>query len=343
MNQTIDPECDFYDKENVLKIDSTDEEIEDDLINIRKEIYPRKMLVYISNVELNPLLELCTKLDIPFFNHEDPTGKLLFQKMEGIINDPIRYIYQTYYVSDDRNKKNGFHGFGDFIRGTIFLHQYFEQGSSELSLKVNFSNHLLSDIFVCDNHLSNDECENTKYIFDNNFSDIIEYKTIFTNNFEIGVIDKWCKEFIIKKCLTPRVHFLNKLTKTKATMNLSDYSVIHIRLHDDEKFNQERLNKIISIINKIQYRIQSKEILLIANNDIYLSRINIPNIIYSNLKKCHVGLKNSKDEIEDTMTEFMLMTTSNEIHQLSVYSWGSGFSDTVHKIYDVPLMKYSIS
>ena len=69
----------------------------------------------------------------------------------------------------------------------------------------------------------------------------------------------------------------------------------------------------------------------------------VKNIIKTNLKPVHVGLNTiTMEECENTMLEFMLMTTCNKIHQLSVYEWGSGFSDTIHKIYNVPIEKYNI-
>ena len=42
------------------------------------------------------------------------------------------------------------------------------------------------------------------------------------------------------------------------------------------------------------------------------------------------------------MLEFMLMVSSSDIIQLSVYKWGSGFSDIINALYDKPLIKYKI-
>ena len=83
--------------------------------------------------------------------------------------------------------------------------------------------------------------------------------------------------------------------------------------------------------------------LLIMSNDTYLPYIDFPFIRKTQLSRGHSGTYNhTSNECEDTMIEFMLMTTAKQIHQLSVYPWGSGFSDTVHKIFDVPLEKYVI-
>lgn len=36
----------FYDRQNIIIESSTDEEIEDDILNIQKELYPKKILLY---------------------------------------------------------------------------------------------------------------------------------------------------------------------------------------------------------------------------------------------------------------------------------------------------------
>jgi hypothetical protein len=52
----------------------------------------------------------------------------------------------------------------------------------------------------------------------------------------------------------------------------------------------------------------------------------------------HLGWAASPAAVRHTLTEFFLMTRCSAIHQWSVYG-GSGFSEIVAKIYDVPLYK----
>ena len=62
------------------------------------------------------------------------------------------------------------------------------------------------------------------------------------------------------------------------------------------------------------------------------------------INEYNVGLNTtSTDDCIDTMMEFMLMKSCKKIHQLSVYGWGSGFSDMVCKIFNVNIQKYHIS
>ena len=200
-------------------------------------------------------------------------------------------------------------------------------------------------MFVCDNHLSIEQCENTNYIFEKG-ANFLNYDCVFTNNFELSSPNKDCKDFIIKNCLTPRISFYNKLSNIKKSLHIedNDYYVIHIRLNDNETYNENRFNNIMNIIFSIKQKHPNNKLLLIASNEIYLNQINLPFIIKTNLNRGHVGLNTTTlKECEDTMIEFMLMTTCKQIYQLSVYSWGSGFSDTINKLYDIPVNKYDIS
>jgi hypothetical protein len=366
-------------KNEIIKQDLTDEEIEDDIVQIRNELYPKPFIIishfatYESGkrYELIKLLnDICNKYNIPFINQSDiikiynndiilnepvlahytqdglkKVGKYLYDKINEVKQEeakPKKTLYQVYYTSPERVKKYTFHGFGDYIRGTMHLYQLY---GNNINLKVNFSNHHLSNIFVCDNHLSIDECETTKYIFGTG-ENFLNYERIFTNNLLISNdISKDCKEFIIKNCLTPRISFEKRINEIKHLIEIKDnnYSVIHIRLNDNEKYNQNRLNNIMNIILNIRKNNPNEIFLLIASDDIYLNKINFPFIKKTNLNRGHIGLNTtSLSECEDTMIEFMLMKTSTKIFQVSVYSWGSGFSDTINKIYDVPVYKINI-
>jgi hypothetical protein len=365
---------------NIIKSDLTDEEIEDDIIQIRNELYPKPFIIlsHFATYEsgkryelINLLKNICNKFNIPFINQSD----IIKEYGNNIIlNEPVlahytqegldyvgKYIYdkiidvktqqqnlkktlnQVYYTSFQRVKKYTFHGFGDYIRGTIYLYQLY---GDNVNLKINFSNHNLSNLFVCDNHLSMDESEKIKYIFGTG-ENFLDYDCVFTNNMLISQnITNDCKDFIIKNCLTPRISFEKKILNFKKLINIEDfnYSVIHIRLNDNEIYNEKRFNCIMNIIFNIKQKTTDDKLLLITSNEVYLNKINLPFIIKTNLNRGHVGLDTTTlQECEDTMIEFMIMKTCKQIYQLSVYGWGSGFSDTINKLYDIPINKYNIS
>jgi hypothetical protein len=228
----------------------------------------------------------------------------------------------------------------------MHLYQLIKQKNIDVSLKVNFSNHILSHFLVCDNHLSIEECEEeVKYIFQNQPVNVLKNKYVFTNNFLLSTnIDPECKAFMIKHCLTPRMEFMNKISLTKQRLDIEDhlYSIIHIRTDDYEQFNPLRLENILNIISSI-YQKHPTKLLLITNNDIYLDHIRVPFIQHTQLKKAHLGkFPIQLEDAQDTMIEFMIASKSQKIYQLSVYEWGSGFSDIIHQIYNVPIEHYRI-
>jgi hypothetical protein len=364
---------------SIVKEELSDEEIEDDIIQIRNELYPKPFIIisHFATYEsgkryelINLLKNICKKFGIPFLNQTDIVkqysndiifnepvlahytkeglkfvGNVLFDKINEVKEKQleIKNLYQVYYTSNNRVKKYTFHGFGDYIRGTIHLYQFLK--NQGVNLKINFSNHNLSNYFVCDNHLSMKECEETKYIFGTG-ENFLDYKHVFTNNSSVLTpITEDCKDFVIKNCLTPRIGFEKNILVIKKKLKIEDYnySVIHIRLNDDEVYNENRLNNILNIIYLIHNESPSENFILIASNEIYLNYINLPFIKKTNLNRGHVGLDTTlSKECEDTMIEFMLMKTCKKIFQLSVYGWGSGFSDTINKIYDIPIIKYCI-
>jgi hypothetical protein len=359
----------------------TDEEIEEDIIQIRNELYPKPFIVIShfatytrgKRYELIQLLQsICEKHNIPFLNQsniiakygkgilaQEPVlahytskgqvvvGKCLMDKIrEVMVALSNRKLYQVYYTSEERVRKYTFHGFGDYIRGVIYLYQTLEGQAIELN--VNFSNHHLSSAFVCRNHLSIDECENAKYILaDNPHENVLQFRHVFTNrHYSYPTLSNGCKEFIIRNCLTPRIGFSARLASIKQQLSITDreYSILHFRLFDNETFSQSRLDVIQKIIEDIPLQYPNEPFLLLSNSDVYLSYLDSPFLIKTNLSRGHVGQNtHTVEECKDTMTEFMLMTTSKRIIQVSVYRWGSGFSETAHQIYDVPIIRHKIA
>jgi hypothetical protein len=47
-------------------------------------------------------------------------------------------------------------------------------------------------------------------------------------------------------------------------------------------------------------------------------------------------------DAKDTLVDYFILSRAKHIHQFSVHHWGSGFSDTVNWVYDVPISKYKL-
>jgi len=92
-------EYNFYDKNNIVKSELTDAEIEDDIIEIRNELYPKPFIIishfatydYGKRFELITLLKnICQKLQIPFINQSDIVKQY---GIDIISNEPVLAHY----------------------------------------------------------------------------------------------------------------------------------------------------------------------------------------------------------------------------------------------------------
>lgn len=376
----IEDAYNFYDRKNVQVKRETDEEIEQNLIDIRKELHPKPFIV-ISHIttynhgeryELTKLLEKLTdKMDIPFLNptillnkfpvesimtieptnvHYNQNGHAIISSYyERLINDTInnmnkKTLYQVYYTSAERVSKHTTHGLGDYIRGCTYLYQICKENN--VQLKIDFSQHALSNVVYCKTHKSLDEMNTVRYFWDRNppvnFNMDVN---VFTNSFPIFPVTDECKKFIVDNCLCPRLNMQEKIKTLKKSLQLEQYSVIHIRLGDTPVENNSVpahfYNNIIVILQKLP---TDKNYLLMSDSNVLIDKLCVEfPFKKTSLSRTHVGnYVGSNEQVCDTMCEFFLMTTCEKIIQLSAYSWGSGFSNIVHDLYHIPITKICI-
>lgn len=356
--------------------DLTDAEIEDDLHEIRKALYPKKFMV-ISHFASYPhgkrydliqlLKRLCHQMDISFwdqshlieqygtdiikdnchFTEEGSrlAGNILYQQVQRTIFSYQRTMYNIYYTDDERVAKYTFHGLGDFLRGTIYLFQ--ECRKNGVQFKVNFSNHHLGNVLVCDNHLSVPECQNARYFFASEHTDVdMQCQHVFSNKFPTEPMDNECRDFLREQCLRPRLSLEKKLSDYMKQLTLveKEYIVLHVRLYDEETYDLSRLQSISRLIQMIHHMEPQKTLLFLASSKCYHPHLHTPFLVKTDLQSGHLGLPSTTlQQTEDTMIEFMLMTKCSKIYQASVYGWGSGFSEIVHQVYQVPLEKLQLT
>lgn len=354
---------------------SSDSEIEQDIIKIRKLVHPKKMVVvthiaskrYGKRYELSELIiGICNKLGIPVI---DPFTHIKDNIEEGIFvpNDSERHytdfghkiiekvykktiddcyagnndkLIQVYTNDENRNELHSYQGFGDFLMGSAYVNQIAKQ--LRRTAGVCFNNHPLSSFFYSREYLSHNELGKTKYIFD--VPEAIDFhgeSLVFTHK-KPKKLSSDDKQFLISHCLCPRVDFEKEISDFKNKLNLTNnYKVVHVRGPDEDNIDGTFINKLNKLINKNTF--PEQEYLLLSNSQKILDAVKQKNLIKTNLKRCHSGLSNiDTSELRDTLLEFMAMTTSNEILQISIYPWGSNFSNIVSEIFDIPLKKIQI-
>ena len=263
-------------------------------------------------------------------------------------------------------------GFGDFIRGCVSCHQLsieknfkFEIDlghASEYFSKKTFYSKKNKEIYRLQNK---GDYETTKkliykiifknwknlnnfnyYIFTNVWPKYTEYNH---SNKDWGYIDICTKEFVKRKLKPSDI-----LLKDYKPM-LNEYEVIHVRAGDPESFNappehstfkqpslKNICNTVLGEIVEIYTKSDNDLLILSDSNQVKKHFLKVKEvfgldrlIILDNIPE-HSGVNISVNTLHD----FLHMTKCNKIHQMSVYDWGSGFSNIAHHIYDVPIVRY---
>lgn len=281
------------------------------------------------------------------------------KKLKKIVN-----VFQKQYI----NSKG--QGFGDFIRGSIYL--TYICIILDLEFDIDLTNHPISDFFEIYNLPSNINYSNIEAVIDyynnekefikefinklNNFDEEIYYlynnsKPLFhIENLNFNIIQK-ARNIIIPK-IEPKKYVLDILDNKLQDCGLkrNTYAVIHIRAGDyfmnikknidseKHKISLKHISDIIKILHK-QCNSQKKYILLGDSNQIkqYIAN-KFPNIIMFNSKITHLGEDENNDSsaILETLIDFNIMRYSNFILSFSAYGHGSGFSKYCASIYNVP-------
>jgi len=162
-------------------------------------------------------------------------------------------IRQVYHVSEERIQKYTTHGFGDYLRGCIFLHQYCMKMGYKL--EIDFSHHPISN-FLVSNTKSDYDMENVNYIFVDDplshfsFSGENEIN-VFINKFYQEPISNETKQFIRKECLSMQPIFEEKVNKTLKDLKLYNYVVLHLRLGDNSFEGKVHIEHQLKNINRL--------------------------------------------------------------------------------------------
>lgn len=210
----------------------------------------------------NHKMEEIYDLKEPVLAHYTPLGHQLIGNIykNEILKSKEKKVCQIYYTSPERMRKYTFHGLGDYLRGTIFLHQKLGDG-----LTVSFSHHPLNDYLYSPSCKSIKECEEAKYVFEGEI-DWKAFENVFTNKFHSFPVSDETISFIKKNCLSPRIAFSKRLQQVKQELQLDDYQVIHIR-SGDQSFGETSLNSsIFSSCDKIISTIHNDKMLIMSDS-----------------------------------------------------------------------------
>ena len=123
-------------------------------------------------------------------------------------------------------------------------------------------------------------------------------------------------------------------------LTIGKYKIIHIRCGDkeliDNIINTTAHDKILNILKDYN----NKDILVISDSNKLKEKIKLKypliNIFKNNIKHIGEGVNNNDENYISLLVDLLFISLSNEVFGLSVLHHGSGFSEWVSKINDIP-------
>jgi hypothetical protein len=138
--------------------------------------------------------------------------------------------------------------------------------------------------------------------------------------------------------LSPNVELENIIREKLLPLQNSPYSIVHFRLGDDEMVRKNYLNdnyeKYLTIIR------EKREVTDIFMSDSQTLKEKVredPSFFMFDVQIGHIGY-HSDHLLRDSLFEFFVLTRAQQIKSYTNMSWTSGFVNTAHIIYNVPLV-----
>jgi len=256
-------------------------------------------------------------------------------------------------------------GLGDLLRGTVHLHA--------LSQRLNFRLIVDTQLHPISNFLISDSHEYSDYVLQNkgnvlnlvNSINVVEevikkllthYASpilVISNSMEnVHIPPNAPTNSLIHTILTPNNEFKTEFNSMCAAFKITnDYSILHLRLGDDDlvkrTVNIKKYNEILKIIDT--HVTPNDNVLIIADSFAfkqYLLHVR-PHLINRIIPTKPVHLSHSTDKdaqmIKETLFDLFLLINSKSIKTYTIYTWVSGFVQWVSHAFNIPLISINHS
>lgn len=242
-------------------------------------------------------------------------------------------------------------GFGDFIFGSIFLKKLAE--SKELPIAFDLTDHPLGAILGL-NHPRSIRSETISICHNDPLSNFKKSGSYISNR-RTKSMNAGDRDFIIRNLL--KVNNPSLLTKLQSfSFNdylESDHVVFHARFGDQIAFsptesgtaNSRIYEDVIHNIKRIlgNYRSFSKYTILSDSEGFreFAADLGFATSLKS-IRHFNAQTSDQDDQLITMLEEFMLMASATHVIQFSVYSWGSGFSESACMVGGGKLSRFQI-
>lgn len=260
-----------------------------------------------------------------------------------------KYEKTLYLIWNNKLKESKtIHGFGDKIRGALFLYQYCKL--HKINLKINAQDDVCGDylqnvvqqlpekkgdefLIIKNTKLHNTQARKlTKQL--RNKKELY----LYTNDFPLKELDKDDKRFAKYLC-KPKKELKHKIDEKIKTLP-TDYGIQHFRFNDDVLKNDINYDNPLfkKAYNILKNNSKSTDV-LISNSTNFkkyaIQHLNIKTIDDAKTQIKHIGEDNDSG-VEYSFIEFFICCKAKYIKTHTAYFWPSNFVYWSSKIYDIP-------
>ena len=247
-----------------------------------------------------------------------------------------------------RNKKNeNQRGFGDLMRGAIYVYQYCKKNN--INFKIDASQDVCGDYLINTNNIYYNDTDNIIVANDNDYDNFDKNVNEAFQNTDIVFVfsslinnemDQDDKEFAKKLCEPTdslRIDILEEIQKLP-----KDYGIQHMRFSDDIFLNNDTYNieRFEQILNKIRSTYKPTDVLITNSNNFkkYANeKINIQCIEYGEKSKLtHIGYNTNSEDVKYSFIDLIIICNSKYINAYNENGGVTGFSYLPSQIYDIP-------
>lgn len=170
--------------------------------------------------------------------------------------------------------------------------------------------------------------------------DVALARRVFTNRRPIGQIGSDTKEFLRSCLLTESKTARDSANSFLANVGLDrgGYRSVHVRFGDSRHQKPEATTRLLSHLNGLFDG--EVPLVLFSDKPELLPDVSTNQSVHVRVHAgVHSAMSSDTRNIEDALTDLLLMGQSSRIVSLSRYAWGSGFALAASIIYDVPLFQ----
>jgi len=242
-------------------------------------------------------------------------------------------------------------GFGDRIRGVIYVYRYFMNLNSNIKITVNANDDTCGDIL--NNVHSNNKPEQINYVYISNAEkELEEMKNLISKDGIIYIFTNCSiKEPILltddEKKFAKYISDPNDTIKMEIKQKIEklpkNFTIKHFRFNDsifnkDVDINDITFKKYFELLKKDYL---DTDILMTNSNNFtkYAKEYLNINYIDCNNDICkveHTGNSNEYEKVKNSFIEYNIVSMSKKIMSYTCYEWPSNFVLWTSKIYDIP-------